>query len=283
MWDKTERIKRNTLIGDITKGGLNIVDVDCKLKALKAAWIPRLLKSKGILFNMINSYCNKLKIDINFLLQCSTTNPENLKNIKLPLFYREIISCFNESKSELDYEKISSQNLLLQPIWNNSKLLYKGNPIFFDNWVKSGILYIADLFDRNGCFKPLDEFMIIKDKSNWLCEYKILLLATKSIRKINFSKNASHSNKPNATHFYFPLGYSNIHEKPSKFFYLNLVEKKFCKPSFQTKLADELDIHEGAIWKNIYRCKIKDIKDKHVAEFNYKLLNNILYYICLCK
>ena len=42
MWDKTERIKRNTLRGDITKGGLNIVDVDCKLKALRAAWIPRL-------------------------------------------------------------------------------------------------------------------------------------------------------------------------------------------------------------------------------------------------
>ena len=114
MWDKTERIKRNTLIGDITKGGLNIVDVDCKLKALKAAWIPRLLKSKSIQFNMINSYCYKLNIDINFLLQCSITNSENLETNKLPLFYREIISCFNESKSELDYEKISSQNLLLQ-------------------------------------------------------------------------------------------------------------------------------------------------------------------------
>ena len=35
VWDKTERIKRNRLIGDITKGGLNIVVVDCKLKALK--------------------------------------------------------------------------------------------------------------------------------------------------------------------------------------------------------------------------------------------------------
>ena len=30
VWDKTERIKRNTLIGDITKGGLNIVDVGIK-------------------------------------------------------------------------------------------------------------------------------------------------------------------------------------------------------------------------------------------------------------
>ena len=37
MRDKTERIKHNTLIGDIIKGGLDIVDVDYKLKALKAA------------------------------------------------------------------------------------------------------------------------------------------------------------------------------------------------------------------------------------------------------
>ena len=64
---------------------------------------------------MINSYCNKFKIDINFLLQFSTTNSENLKTIKLPIFYREMISCFNECKNELDYEKISSQNIIMFP------------------------------------------------------------------------------------------------------------------------------------------------------------------------
>lgn len=32
MRDTTERIKRNTLIGDITKSGLSIVLIDCKLK-----------------------------------------------------------------------------------------------------------------------------------------------------------------------------------------------------------------------------------------------------------
>ena len=47
IWEKMERIKRNTLIGDISRGGLSIVDVECKLKSLKAAWIPRLLISKG--------------------------------------------------------------------------------------------------------------------------------------------------------------------------------------------------------------------------------------------
>ena len=57
MWDKTE----STLIGDIAKDGLDIVNIDCKLKALKEARIPRLLNSKGILFNMKNSYYNKVK------------------------------------------------------------------------------------------------------------------------------------------------------------------------------------------------------------------------------
>ena len=60
IWNKTERIKRNTLIGNISDGGLAIMDIDSKLKALKAAWVPRLLNSnstiskifKGILLNL---------------------------------------------------------------------------------------------------------------------------------------------------------------------------------------------------------------------------------------
>ena len=44
--DKTEKIKRNTLIDDITKGGLDIVDV---------AWIPSLLQSMGFMRNIIDS------------------------------------------------------------------------------------------------------------------------------------------------------------------------------------------------------------------------------------
>ena len=33
---------------------------------------------------------------------------------------------------------------------------------------------------------------------------------------------------------------------------------------------------ESVEWKYIYQCKLLDIPDKHLSEFNYKLLNNIL-------
>ena len=37
IWNKTERIKRNTLIGNISDWGLAIMDIDSKIKALQAA------------------------------------------------------------------------------------------------------------------------------------------------------------------------------------------------------------------------------------------------------
>ena len=36
--DKTDRIKRNTLIGDILDGGFGIIDLETKLQALKAIY-----------------------------------------------------------------------------------------------------------------------------------------------------------------------------------------------------------------------------------------------------
>ena len=41
--------------------------------------------------------------------------------------------------------------------------------------MKSGIIYIKHLFNENGRLKTLNEFStIIQNKSNWLCEYKII-------------------------------------------------------------------------------------------------------------
>ena len=48
----------------------------------------------------------------------------------------------------------------------------------------------------------------------------------KSIRILKFLTNASNLNKPRVNILYTPLVYSNIYEKPSNSFYLNLIGKK---------------------------------------------------------
>ena len=43
VWHKRDRIKRNTIIGDIVEGGLSMIDIQAKIDSLRASWIPRLL------------------------------------------------------------------------------------------------------------------------------------------------------------------------------------------------------------------------------------------------
>ena len=52
VWEKTERIKRNTIIGRIEEGGIGLVDIETKLKALKAAWVSIIMVCYVDIYNM---------------------------------------------------------------------------------------------------------------------------------------------------------------------------------------------------------------------------------------
>lgn len=45
IWNKHDRIKRNTLRGKIEEGGIGVIDIELKLKALKSSWVDRLSES----------------------------------------------------------------------------------------------------------------------------------------------------------------------------------------------------------------------------------------------
>ena len=61
----------------------------------------------------------------------------------------------------------------------------------------------------------------------------------------------------------------------TKYFYDIFLKKKFTTPAIQIKYTKEFNLTKQD-WENIYMNKIYRIKDKKIAEFNYKLINNIL-------
>lgn len=50
------------------------------------------------------------------------------------------------------------------PIWRNSSFTFKNKPIYFEHWIKSGILCTKDLYDMNGSLRQLEYFY---DKTLW--------------------------------------------------------------------------------------------------------------------
>ena len=69
----------------------------------------------------------------------------------------------------------------------------------------------------------------------------------------------------------------DIPSKKSKFYGNIFVKQKFHKPCYQSSLSRCLHITAKKFLTVIYRNKISKIKDSKVAEFNYNLLNNLLY------
>ena len=56
IWNSRDRIKRNVLINSIEKGGIGIVDVESKLKALKASWVKRIINKNSNIYEIVNSF-----------------------------------------------------------------------------------------------------------------------------------------------------------------------------------------------------------------------------------
>ena len=114
--------------------------------------------------------------------------------------------------------KMSSDEIMQQPIWNNCNFQYKGNILFFKSWVTCGVLHVKNLFNENGNFKTLKEYTNIENKSNWLCEYKILSSVFKPLcRKYDFS-NLKFINIHYRDNFLFSSGYTSVVDKKCNFF-----------------------------------------------------------------
>ena len=115
------------------------------------------------MYKILDGYCKELNINIHYVLQFSEKKITNIGRIKkLPTFYQEILCAFNECKA--NPVKMSSDEIMQQPIWNNCNFQYKGNTLFFKNWVTCGVLHVKNLLNENGNFKALEEYRNIENK-----------------------------------------------------------------------------------------------------------------------
>ena len=183
---------------------------------------------------------------------------------------------FNACKSTVNLTNVSLCNFLRQPLWCNKLITYKGKSLLFENWSRSGLHFVSDIVDENG-LKPLEWFYdTLRMKNNILCEYKIMLHIFKQAMKVFHFQDIVYQNVKITSKFDF-ISRKNvdISDVTSKFLYEIFVRKKFHTPIYQSFLSRTLNI-ERSSWFSIYSFKIQQIYDKKVAEYNFKLLNNLL-------
>ena len=114
-----------------------------------------------------------------------------------------------------------------------------------------------------------------KKKRNWLCEYDIM---KHCFRKLCPKYELNRSNFITAACTYKIYIQKNriMNSKDYKcnLFYSILRDKKFDTLLHQSFLARNFKLQRKSSWCAIYIQQIKNIYDRKVAEFNFKLMHN---------
>lgn len=177
LWKKRDRIKRNTLIGKIEQGGIEIIDVESKFYAAKASWLERIVNPECTTHRTLNDILQQHNITVFDIIKTNECNPNNsdfFEMIKLPQFYRNVFNAFNSCKIQKSVGSLTRDEFLSQFLWNNKLFQYDSKPLCFYNWLRCGILYVKDIFNETGEMYDITYFSnkLVK-KNNIICEYLV--------------------------------------------------------------------------------------------------------------
>ena len=285
IWkSKIDKVKRNTIIGNFDDGGLKMVDIESQIKALKIMWVKRICDTTNGSWKVTVKYvlhlCGGVPLIFNF--NCFPEDFDKIADVNnISMFYIEMLKSWFELKEERDTtffaDPIEIKN---QIIWGNSLINLKGKPLLFHHWIKSGFIFIGDIWKEE--FLPVRD---IRDKlintNNYIAEI------------VQIKASIPHAWKTtlrtvNLQQFIVPNTFSNdifIHMKDqsvelknikSKVAYNIFVNKKKCINKKQYYWENYFDSPINFTWTSIWNFKLKEIAINKYREFNVKFLNNLL-------
>jgi hypothetical protein len=164
LWhNKSEKIKRKTIIADYEQGGLRMLDVDSFLKAQKVMWVKRLLEPGKASWKAVPMlFLNKLLGADTF--KCNMSCKEKPKDF--PGFYWQILKSWNETTSLVNEIKTPFE-IRRECIWLNKNIHLNKSEVLWKNWHEKGINLIHDIVDVNGNFLSYER---LKNKYNVECD-----------------------------------------------------------------------------------------------------------------
>ena len=274
IWNRGEAVKRNTIIADYEKGGINVFNVKLFFDSLKLSWIKKLIDPDVACWkNIPLYYINKCGMGMtlfNWNCNFSQINDEVCKRIinSFPKFYYNLVKIWFDTKRVSDGNDFSE--LQHNVIWNNNIVSLNNKTLFYRDWIDCGIIFVRDLFDDNGYFYPLQHWMnVIKRKGGILLQYFALREALPrqwQEQPINVCLD----------HDEVKITFNSVSVETcsTKYFRNALVDKVFIHPLCENHWKRRFPNY-NFVWENIWLSIPKCTKEARLISLNWKIIHNI--------
>ena len=260
IWNgKRAKLKKTFLMNNYEEGGQNFPDFRSVISALKLKWIKRYLNTQVIhpwktLANLFFSDYGGL----NLLLFCNY-DINTLPNLKIPLFYKELLTLWSKLRNVEENEFL----------WNNKNILVNGKSLFLKDFFSAGIWYVEDFFDANNIeIKPFDFFIKIGIKKNNFVKYYAIANQLR-LRQISYS-----SNETQGRDLFINLKgkKKDIKRATTKEAYQILIKEKVEKTSRVKTTYSEVYNIDPQEWNSIYMNYRRSTMNNNLKDFQYKYI-----------
>ena len=258
-----EKVKRVVVNSSYEKGGLEMIDVKSVQTSFLCQWLTKLSASDiSEKWTCVPRECLHI---FGEKLEClnSTIGPSNFKGLNKikSLFWKSAISAW------LTYNKINThQRCRSSCIWNNTHIRYQGNVIFFENWIKSGLISVHDLLTENNVFKS---FSVIENtvspSPELYMQYIVVRSAIMSCIKRG-TINLLHVNNPTNSLLFNDKNFDKA--KQFRYFIVDSLYSPPCSTRFWlTKFNTDIN-DKWLIARTVS-------KESRLSEIHWKILHNI--------
>ena len=138
------KISYETLTQRKENGGMGLIDIGRKNKALKISWI-QILSQENKLSNMV--YENNVPHLKELIWECNLS-PSDIELIIDDPFWAEVLKAWNELKIKEEQQQ-SGKKIV---IWLNSNIVIRGKPVFWKHTFQRGLINVNQLY-ANGQVK----------------------------------------------------------------------------------------------------------------------------------
>ena len=273
---KRAKINHNTMCNKFERGGLQKVDIKLKIDALQMSWVKRLNDSCDHQWKILPKF---------FLSQAYTTPdifyphfvPRNyVLSSALPVFYKNILKNWSKYSSP----PIDIRNFLSQYLWENDFIRIANKPFTFREFYNNNIRFVHQMFS-NGRPKTweffknefgLDQqlsFKYIQLVNSIPRDWKNKILAEPDFR---IDETCYHSQG-----ILVCTRLVKVDMLVSKQLYDTMLRKRNHTPTAQVTLKAKYANLAAMKWSHIYHLHRKTTMDPFLRNFQYKILNNILY------
>ncbi len=270
LWDgKPAKIAYNTLIQDIKKGGLKLVDFETKTKSLKATWIKRLVDKNTTKWKAAALTFFKSR-DMGFYFSCN-----NSKKKIYPLFYQDIQNVWSDVTKMKTMDPI---NVLNQTLWNNRYILINKKPVIWDKWIKCGITKLVHLVNEEGNFFSYTELNHVYNVNcNFLNVMQLIDSIPAEWKKVVKNYKQSCMFQPESIVVngnFWPLS-----KLKSKDVYIKLITDIAWEPTCMRKWTEcfpEFKNADSSLWENIFCLTFSIARETKIQSFQYRLLHRTI-------